>query len=224
MGATGFGYDVARQFDLHVIEPKPGLVPLLWDKADEVRYKDLAGVSSPVSISVDGIAFNDDMLFTHAGLSGPAILQASSYWDGFSSFSLNLTDALLGDYDLQEIKRLGGTPAALLSRYLPKRMVDVWCNELGFNKSLAQCSNEQLLLLKESLVNWRFTPSATVGFSKAEVTVGGVDTKELSSKTMEVNAVPGLYFIGEVVDVTGWLGGYNFQWAWSSGWAAGQAV
>ncbi|HYM19836.1 MAG TPA: NAD(P)/FAD-dependent oxidoreductase [Candidatus Kapabacteria bacterium] len=224
MGATGFGYDVAKQFGLNVITPRPGLVPILWNENDEKHYVSLAGISLPVSVSIGAISFSDDLLFTHTGLSGPAILQISSYWDSVSPFSVDLTAKSSGNtLHIESLKR-DGTVSSLLLKYLPKRMAELWKDDLSLKQSLSQSSNDDLIKLGLSLTDWQVMPRTTAGFTKAEVTAGGVDTKELSSKTMQARSIPGLFFIGEVVDVTGWLGGYNFQWAWSSGWAAGQAV
>ncbi|MBS1903198.1 MAG: NAD(P)/FAD-dependent oxidoreductase [Bacteroidetes bacterium] len=224
MGATRFAYGVAEQFGLRIVEPRPGLVPLIWSETDSKQYELLAGVSLPVVVRNGRATFNDDLLFTHRGLSGPAILQISSYWLPGEEITIDLTAGRANEYAPELLRIRGGTVAQLLLTLLPKRMAAVWEAKLGFTRSITQLSKADLTTLSESLCAWRISPAGTEGFAKAEVTVGGVDTRELSSKTMEALKRPGLYFIGEAVDVTGWLGGYNFQWAWSSGWAAGQVV
>ncbi len=228
MGATGLAYEIARRFGLAVIEPRPALVPLTFSGADRDAFATLSGVSCPVRASAGGAAFDEAMLFTHRGLSGPAILQVSSYWKPGEPVEIDLladADALT---DLKEARAahpkrsLGG---ALESR-LPKRLVDLLC-ERGVAPAearLADLSNERLAAVTRALSAWRLKPTGTEGWRTAEVTAGGVDTAELSSKTMAAKRAPGLYFIGECVDVTGWLGGYNFQWAWASAFAAAEAM
>lgn len=228
IGATPFGYHVAEQFGIPITKLKPGLVPLTFAPQDWKPYADLTGVSLDVVVSFGKQSFRENLLVTHRGLSGPAILQISSYWQQGEALHINL----LPDLDMLALLTEQKTSKKLLSNYLiqwfPKSFSEVWCAQLSAhnieNKPLNQYNDKQRKLIATQLHDWQVTPSGTVGYSKAEVTCGGVDTRALSSKTMECIAVPGLYFIGEVVDVTGWLGGYNFQWAWASGYAAGQAV
>ena len=223
MGATGFGYQIAEQFGLPVIAPRPGLVPLTFS---DDRFKPLAGVATPARVRANGAVFDEAMLFTHRGLSGPAVLQASSYWHEGESIRVNLIPE--GDLleDLKAKRESEGRKAltTVLSQHLPARLVEHLRDNLFLTGNLADQSDRKLSAVCESLSDWTLTPAGSEGYRTAEVTLGGVDTDALSSRTMEANAVPGLYFIGECVDVTGWLGGYNFQWAWSSGWAAGKAI
>jgi predicted flavoprotein YhiN len=228
-GATPFGYHVAEQFGIPITKLKPGLVPLTFAPDDWKPYADLTGVSIDAVVSFGRLSFRENMLVTHRGLSGPAILQISSYWQHGQPLHINL----LPDRDMQALLTEQKTSKKLLSNYLtqwfPKSFSEVWCAQLTVhskieNKPLNQYNDKERKLIAANLHDWQITPSGTVGYNKAEVTCGGIDTRALSSKTMECIEVPGLYFIGEVVDVTGWLGGYNFQWAWASGYAAGQAV
>jgi predicted Rossmann fold flavoprotein len=228
-GATPFGYHVAEQFGIPITKLKPGLVPLTFAPDDWKPYADLTGVSLDTIVSFGKQSFRENMLVTHRGLSGPAILQISSYWQHGEPLHINL----LPDLDMMSLLAEQKTSKKLLSNYLtqwfPKNFSDVWCAELTAhkkieNKPLNQYNDKERKQIAATLHDWQIIPSGTVGYSKAEVTCGGIDTHALSSKSMECIAVPGLYFIGEVVDVTGWLGGYNFQWAWASGYAAGQAV
>jgi predicted Rossmann fold flavoprotein len=230
IGATPFGYAVARQFGLKIAEPRPALVPLLFGPADLKRFSGLAGVSTEVSAMAAGRTFREKMLFTHQGLSGPAILQASSYWTAGASLEIDLLPQVDIIAWLRESRAQGerAEVRTLLTRFLPKRLADRWC-ELGWgldglSKPAAMLSDREIAALSESLHNWRVVPAGSAGYDKAEVTAGGVDTAELSSKTFEARKAPGLYFIGEVVDMTGHLGGFNFQWAWASGYSAGQYV
>jgi hypothetical protein len=221
IGATDFGYRLAKQFGHSVVEPRPGLVPLKFG-ADDFALTELAGVSTNAVVTADGASFRENILFTHRGLSGPAILQASSYWTPRSPISIDLFPdadplALLMDPDLARFD-----VATALARHLPQRLASAWCARRPLAKPLGTISRKEREEVARELRAWSIEPAGTEGFSKAEVTCGGVDTRELSSKTMESKLVRGLFFIGEVVDVTGWLGGYNFQWAWSSGWAAGK--
>ncbi|WP_342070500.1 NAD(P)/FAD-dependent oxidoreductase [Yoonia algicola] len=223
MGATGLGYQIAAQFDLPVIDPRPGLVPLTFS---DDKFKPLAGVATPARVSANHTSFDEAILFTHRGLSGPAVLQASSYWHEGETISVNLIpkgDLLAG---LQSHRHSDGRKAltTVLAQHLPARLVDHLKGELALEGNIADQSDAKLNALCERLADWTLTPAGSEGYRTAEVTLGGVDTDALSSKTMAAKSVPGLYFIGECVDVTGWLGGYNFQWAWSSGWAAGQAI
>jgi len=225
-GATPFGYHVAEQFGVPITKLKPGLVPLSIAPDDWKPYADLTGVSLDVSVSFGKQSFRENMLVTHRGLSGPAILQISSYWQHGQPLHIDLLPA----YDMAVLLDEQKGSKKLLSNYLtqwfPKSFADVWCAQLpGIeNKPLNQYNDKQRKQIAATLHDWQITPSGTLGYTKAEVTCGGIDTRALSSKTMECNDVPGLYFIGEVVDVTGQLGGHNFQWAWASGYAAGQAV
>jgi len=221
MGATAFGYDLARQFGLNIITPRPALVPLVFHPADRKRYSDLAGVSTEIIASAGKSAFREKMLFTHRGLSGPAILQASSYWKEGEALQIDLAP---GRGATQKIREAGTRTAAVaekaLHEFLPNRLAERW---LKFHPPKAW-TNIALDAFERELHAWIIHPAGTEGYEKAEVTAGGVDTAELSSKTMESRKVPGLFFIGEVVDVTGHLGGFNFQWAWASAAAAGRAL
>jgi predicted Rossmann fold flavoprotein len=221
IGATSFGYNIARQFGVKICKTKPGLVPLLLNPKDRNDYCDLAGVSAEVMVTANGTSFRESMLITHRGLSGPAILQASSYWKANAPIRIDLApdrDVLL---PLREdpVRSTAQVRSALLET-LPKRFAARW---LELHERTAW-SNSSLEELERELHNWELHPGGTEGYEKAEVTAGGVDTNELSSKTMECKEVKGLFFIGEVVDVTGHLGGFNFQWAWASGAAAGRSL
>jgi predicted Rossmann fold flavoprotein len=222
MGATGFGYDLARQFGIAIRETRPGLVPLLFGAEDSRRYTDLAGVSADVIAACEGQRFHEKMLVTHRGLSGPAILQISSYWKKTEFILIDLapdqeiTTALVEGVMPRNIASL----RAAFRGYLPNRLADRWL-ELHEPESLTNASLKEVEL---KIHQWALAPAGTEGYGKAEVTLGGVDTDELSAKTMESRKVPGLFFIGEVVDVTGHLGGFNFQWAWASGVSAGRAL
>ncbi len=224
MGATNFGYKIAEQFNIDTILPRPALVPLIWKEKDRRAYSDLSGIGIPVKVTCNRISFKEDLLFTHRGLSGPAILQISSFWKEGDEVSIDLLQVIDISKVFEKYRQEKLQLAAILSRYLPRRFVLSWCEVNAPSKPMNQLSDKSLRSIAELVHHWKVIPEGTDGFGKAEVTVGGVDTRELSSKTMETKKVPGLYFIGEVVDVTGWLGGYNFQWAWSSGWAAGQEV
>lgn len=227
MGATGFGYEVAKQFGLNIIEPRAALVPFTFEGGMLEVAKGLAGVAvQDVEASCNGQHFREAMLFTHRGLSGPAILQISSYWKPGEAVQVNLaTDRdVFAWLKSEKEKQPKQDVQNLLATVLPKRLAACLCEDAGCVGKLADLSHKKLQLLSESINRWCVVPDGTEGYRTAEVTIGGVDTKALSSKTMECNAVKGLYFIGEVVDVTGHLGGFNFQWAWSSGHAAGQVV
>lgn len=222
MGATGFGYDLARQFGLRVRPTRPALVPLVLDAEDRRRYCDLTGVAADVVASAAGQQFREHMLITHQGLSGPAILQASSYWHAGEAITIDLApgvDVTAGTRASTGARSMADARAALRA-VLPNRLADRWL-ELHAPEGW---SNSALERFEHQLHHWALMPAGTEGFAKAEVTAGGVDTDELSAKTLESRRVPGLYFIGEVVDVTGQLGGFNFQWAWASGTSAGWAV
>ncbi len=229
IGATDFGYRVARQFGLRLVETRPGLVPLTFDEQAWAPYALLSGLSLPVRIETGARKargdFLEDLLFTHRGLSGPAVLQISSYWREGTPIRLNLAP----ETDLpQALARAKVTSRKLianeLSTLVPARLADVWVQqEVAWQRPISEASDKALTQLAERLTRWELTPNGTEGYRKAEVTLGGVDTRDLSSQSME-SKQPGLYFIGEVVDVTGWLGGYNFQWAWASGHACAQAL
>ncbi len=224
LGATNFGYRIAGQFGLRVTPLNPGLVPLMFPPEEKKFFGSLSGVALDASVSCNGISFRENMLFTHRGISGPAILQISSYWRSGDTITIDLMPDIPLHELLVEAHDSDIELRNFLGRYLPKRLGDVWCDRYAPSRPLSRYSLKELTGLAEQLHQWRVTPAGTAGFGKAEVTVGGVDTEELSSRTMEAKKIPGLYFIGEVVDVTGWLGGYNFQWAWASGFAAGQYV
>ncbi len=228
MGATGFAYDLARQFGLKVVEPRPALVPLTLGGKD-VLFRELSGVSAPVRASAgtgkSKASFEEAALFTHKGLSGPAILQISSYWRHGEDIGITFLPREDADW-LIELKRdrPRASIRAALREHLPDRLADALAERLGIERELGNVSDKDLRSAGEKLSNWRFSPNGTEGFAKAEVTIGGISTAELSSRTMEAKSVPGLYAIGEAVDVTGWLGGYNFQWAWASGVACGESL
>ena len=224
MGATGFAYDLARQFGLKIVEPRPALVPLTLG-GEEVLFREISGVSAPVVASAGKGSFPEAALFTHRGLSGPAILQASSYWSPGETVIVNFLPDRGGDWLLDAKRETPRTTLRTMLRdSLPQRLADILADKLGIDAELGNASDKALRAAQDRLARWPFRPNGTEGFAKAEVTVGGISTAELSSKTMEAKRVPGLYAIGEAVDVTGWLGGYNFQWAWASGVAAGDAL
>jgi predicted Rossmann fold flavoprotein len=221
IGATAQGYDLARQFGLKIVRTRPALVPLILPKKEQTQYSDLAGVSTPVVVSADHQSFREQMLFTHRGLSGPAILQISSYWKRGEPLRIDLAP----DRDVTSAIRKAKTRNQSAARsaflgILPKRFAERWLDL----QAPPTWTNEALDWLERDLHEWILVPADTEGYEKAEVTAGGIDTDELSSKTMESRKVPGLFFIGEVVDVTGHLGGFNFQWAWASAAAAGRAL
>ncbi len=224
LGATGFAYELAKRFGLKLVMPRPALVPLTLG-ADDALFSQLSGVSAEVVARAGRAAFREAALFTHRGLSGPAILQASSYWRHGEALEIDFLPDQPRDW-LVEAKRARPrvTPGRLLSELLPDRLAAALAGRLGVAGELANISDRTLSEAGQRLAHWSFRPQGTEGYAKAEVTVGGVDTAGLSSRDMEARTVPGLHVIGEAVDVTGWLGGYNFQWAWASGWAAGQAL
>ncbi len=226
MGATGFGYDVAGRFGLGIIEPRAALVPLTFEGTVLKRLKAMAGVSVDVTVTCGKTKFNEAMLFTHRGLSGPAILQISSYWHPGDAIHIDMAPGNnIYEYLKQcRVDHPKQSVQSVLSAHLPKSLAHYIEDQSRRSDNLADLSNKHLQNVADLVNNWRLAPTGTEGFRTAEVTAGGVDTKNLSSKTFECNDVPGLYFIGEVLDVTGHLGGYNFQWAWSSGWAAGQVA
>jgi predicted Rossmann fold flavoprotein len=229
IGATDFGYRIAKQFGLRLVDTRPGLVPLTFDDAAWAAYVEMAGLSLPVQIETGAkktrMAFSEDLLFTHRGLSGPAVLQISSYWAPGSPIRLNLAP----EQDLSAaLLRAKATSRKLIANELaalvPSRLADTWAQQdADWQRPICDATDKALARLAERLARWELTPTGTEGYRKAEVTLGGVDTRDLSSQTME-SKQPGLYFIGEVVDVTGWLGGYNFQWAWASAHACAQAL
>jgi predicted Rossmann fold flavoprotein len=221
IGATSFGYDLAKQFGIKVLECRPALVPLVFDAKDREHYCDLAGLSTEVVAAIGRQQFREKMLITHRGLSGPAILQISSYWDRRQPIVIDLAPDQEVTATLRATARRDTTSAkAALHQALPIRLAERWVDL----HPPQRWTNVELDTFERQLHNWEIKPSGTEGYEKAEVTAGGVDTDELSAKTMEARKVPGLFFIGEVVDVTGQLGGFNFQWAWASGYCAGQAV
>jgi predicted Rossmann fold flavoprotein len=224
MGATGFAYDLARRFGMKVVEPRPALVPFTLG-GDEVLFRSLAGVSADIIARCGKTAFREAALFTHKGLSGPAILQISSYWRHGQSVEIDFLPANDADW-LRNLKRERpkSTLRSALASALPDRLAETLGERIGLASPLADTTDRALEGAEQQLRGWRFTPNGTEGFAKAEVTAGGISTAALSSQSMTARDVPGLYAIGEAVDVTGWLGGYNFQWAWASGWAAGQAI
>jgi len=222
IGASPFGYRAAEQFGLPIVPPCPGLVPLSFNPETLAQFGDLSGVAVEVEVSCNGGRVRENLLFTHRGLSGPAILQISSYWRGGDWIEINLLPGREVEAWLAATRASRALPATLLGEVLPKRLAQRWCEVHGLLQPLDQLGAAALRAIGHGLTRWRVQPSGTLGYNKAEVTLGGVDTAALSSKTMEAKAVTGLYFIGEVVDVTGHLGGFNFQWAWASGHAAGQ--
>jgi len=229
IGASDFGHRVARQFGLRIVAPRPGLVPLTFDGAAWAPYADLAGLSLPVQIATGGkkhqVSFTEDLLFTHRGLSGPAVLQISSYWQPGTPIHINLAPDIDLAEKLADAKRRSRKLLVNeLAQWVPARLAETWvAQDADWQRPVADCSDKALARLAERLARWELAPTGTEGYKKAEVTLGGVDTRDLSSQTME-SKQPGLYFIGEVVDVTGWLGGYNFQWAWASAHACALAL
>jgi predicted Rossmann fold flavoprotein len=224
LGATGFAYDTARRFGLAVVHPRPALVPLTLG-ADDALFRELSGVSAEVIVRWNKVRFREAALFTHRGLSGPAMLQISSYWEHRTPIGVDFLPDLSADWLIDE--KRGRPRAALqaaLARHLPDRLAGALIDRLGLAGELVNQTDKALRAAEARLRDWPFAPSGTEGFAKAEVTAGGISTAELSSRTLETTRLPGLYAIGEAVDVTGWLGGYNFQWAWASGRAAGAAL
>jgi predicted Rossmann fold flavoprotein len=224
IGATPFGYRVAEQFGIAVIAPRPALVPLALDPAELARYGDLSGVSVDAEVTCHAGRFRENMLFTHRGLSGPAILQVSSYWNGGDAIHVDLLPGIAAGEWLRDQRASAMRVDTLLAQRLPRRLAQQWCAAHDAALPPQQLGDKRIAELAALLHDWVVWPSGTLGYNKAEVTLGGVDTRELSSRTMAATRMPGLYFIGEVVDVTGHLGGFNFQWAWASGHATGEAV
>ena len=227
IGATPFAYRLAEQFGLAIVPPKPALVPLSFDPELLARYGDLSGVSLIAEVRCGAGQFREGLLFTHRGLSGPSILQVSSYWqanDASQPIHIDLLPGVKVRAWLAEERRSKSSLSTLLAQRLPKRFAQQWCDAHGLDKPVVQLSDRALDDASARLADWPVQPSGTLGYNKAEVTLGGVDTRGLSSKTMEATRVPGLFFIGEGVDVTGHLGGFNFQWAWASAHAAGEVA
>jgi len=231
IGATDFAFRIARQFDIAVIATVPALVPLTFDAESWQVFVPLAGISMEVEIETGSKKqrghFREDLLFTHRGLSGPAVLQISSYWQEGGEIKINLLPEIdLAEQLIHEKSTSRKNLGNVLASYLPQRLAEGWLQVGNYqaDQRIADMTDKSLRALGESVNNWKITPNGSEGYKKAEVTRGGIDTKALSQQTMMVNKVPGLYFIGEAVDVTGWLGGFNFQWAWASGVAAGQAA
>ena len=226
MGATGFGYDIATQFGLRIVETRPALVPLTFEPNTLERLKPLAGIAVDAVVSCGRTKFAEAMLFTHRGISGPSILQISSHWREGDEIRI----AMLPETDifeaLREQRKQNGKQAlqTALALYLPRKLAQTIAEDIGATGHLADMSDKTFRRVEAAINDWYIKPAGSEGYRTAEVTLGGVDTRDLDSKTMEAKSVPGLFFIGEVVDVTGWLGGYNFQWAWSSGWVAGQSA
>jgi predicted Rossmann fold flavoprotein len=226
MGATGYGYDIAAQFGVAVTPTRPALVPLIFDAATLDRLKPLAGVAVDAIVTCGKTRFEEAMLFTHRGLSGPAILQISSYWREGGEVEIDMAPGVDVFETLRRARAEHGRLAlqTVLSRHLPKRLAQLIAEPAGATGNIADNSDKALRRLATAVNAWRVKPAGSEGYRTAEVTLGGIDTRDLDSRTMAAKAVPGLHFIGEAVDVTGWLGGYNFQWAWASGWCAGQAA
>lgn len=224
MGATSFAYDLGRQFGLKIVEPRPALVPLTLG-GEEALFRDISGVSAPVVASTGKARFAEAALFTHRGLSGPVILQISSYWKPGEAIAINFLPQHASDWLLDAKRQTPrSTIRALLRDAMPDRLADILAERLGLHGDLGNLPDKALRGAQDRLAAWPFHPNGTEGFAKAEVTSGGIATSGLSSQTMEARTQPGLFAIGEAVDVTGWLGGYNFQWAWASGVAAGEAL
>ncbi len=223
IGATGLGYKIAKQFDIPVIPTSPALVPLTFNPEFLSTYKQLSGISLNATVSTSNISFNEGILFTHRGLSGPSILQISSYLKSGTPINIDLCPNINIEELLLIEKQKGNNKkiSSIIKNYLPQKLTDIIIKNLDFNSKLTETSNKNINLIATHINNWKVIPTDSEGYRTAEVTAGGVDTNYLSSKTMETKTVKGLYFIGEVVDITGWLGGYNFQWAWSSGFVAG---
>ncbi len=226
MGATGFAYRIAEQFGLPMVETRPGLVPLTLDQATLESLSDLSGISAPAEIRHGKTAFREALLFTHRGLSGPAILQISSYWCEGEDITVDIEPDVDLFEHLKAAKRVNGRQSAqtALAEILPKRLAQYLADREGIVGHMADLSDKVLARLAEAVQSWKIKPSGSEGYRTAEVTLGGIDTTGLDSRTMAAKSIPGLYFIGECVDVTGWLGGYNFQWAWASGFVAGESL
>ena len=226
LGASDFGYQLAQSFGLNVVPCEPGLTPFRWRAEEDTLYGTLAGVTQDACVTCRGHMFHDAVLFTHHGLSGPALLQASNYWQPDDTISIDLSPSISIAEVLKRAKRETGRRElkTVLSVLIPRRLADIWCETYGWTGKLADTRDATLEAIAKQCHHWCVMPQGTEDYTKAEVTLGGIDTAEFSPKTMEAKRVPGLYCIGEVLDVTGWLGGYNLQWAWSSGYAAGLVV
>ena len=224
LGATDFGYRLAEKFGLNMVPGRPGLVPLTCAEHEQRSYADLSGVSLDVKVSVAAAQFRENILFTHRGLSGPAILQISNYIKESEPLRIDLFPDNSAQHLLEKQRSEKKELTTVLGQWLPQRFVQAWCAQNIPSRPMNRFNAREIEELSRRLHSWTIHPAGDEGYAKAEVTLGGIDTSELSSKTMEARRIPGLYFIGEVVDVTGWLGGYNFQWAWASGFAAGQQV
>jgi hypothetical protein len=224
LGATSFGHALARRFGIAVTSPRPGLTPLRLRREDAERFSSLSGISVQAAVSSGGRRFEGGVLFTHKGLSGPAVLQLSSYWDGNAPVELGLLQGIDLEGHLAEKRGSKMQLKTFLGRFLPDRLAGFWCDLHGHSRPIGQYSPREIQEVCRLLRRWELRPARVEGFNKAEVTLGGVDTRELSSRTMECKKAPGLYFTGEVMDVAGQLGGYNLHWAWASGQAAGQVV
>jgi len=228
MGASDFGLRIAKQFALNVITTRPGLVPLTYNAKDSKRYKQLAGIALEAELTYDGQIFKENLLFTHKGISGPVVLQISSYWQAETVQSIHIK--LFPELDFYDWLTAQKTAQAnllvknILAQKITRRLVDCFCAIHNIDKPIKQYNTQEMQYIADIFQNWQFWPAGTEGYRVAEVTVGGVDTNDLSSKTMQAKNTRGLYFIGEVLDITGHLGGYNFQWAWASGYSAGQFV
>lgn len=224
MGATPFGYEIAKHFGLSIVSMRPALVPFTWNIQDSKIYNELAGVSLDAIVRCGNQEFQENILFTHKGLSGPAILQISNYWQNGHPIFIDLLPGKDVMDECVEARSRGIDLVRALSKHLPRRFVQIWCKQNVPAKPFSHCTGKDLKEISDHLHRWQVNPNGTEGYEKAEVTRGGVDTKEFSSQTMECKKIPSLYFVGEVMDVTGQLGGYNFQWAWASGFTAGRVV
>jgi predicted Rossmann fold flavoprotein len=224
LGATDFAHRLAARFGVPVAEPRPGLVPFRFGGDERAFCAELAGISLDVVTTCGAASFRENLLFTHRGLSGPALLQASSYWEPGRELVLDLLPGETAERVLGEARERGRTLLQVLAQRQPRRFARRFAEHFGPERPLAELSKRELSRLASTLGAWRLRPTGTEGYAKAEVTVGGVETDALSSKSLECREIPGLHFVGEALDVTGWLGGYNFQWAWASGVAAGRSV
>ncbi len=224
LGATDFGFRLAEKFGLKIVLPRPGLVPLTFAEEERLRYSTLSGISVDVLASAPEASFRENILFTHGGVSGPAILQISNYWAQGEPIKINLLPGISAAELLVRHRHEKKELSTVLSQWLPQRFAQTWCQQNAPSRPMNRYTPHEMESIAARLGSWEIRPADTEGYAKAEVTLGGIDTNELSSRTMEARKVRGLFFVGEVVDVTGWLGGYNFQWAWASGFAAGQAV
>lgn len=225
MGATDFGFKIAQQFGHALMPYRAALVPFTWNTKDKPQWSPLSGLSLPVAATAEnGHSFTLDALITHRGLSGPAMLQISNYWQPGESLTIDWLPAVAIEDEIQQARHDQGKKQfkTFLSAYMPARLAEHLCNSMSMQKTLAELSKKDVQQIQQYMHRWKFTPGGTEGYRTAEVTIGGVDTRKVSSKTMQSQLCEGLYFVGEVLDVTGHLGGYNFQWSWSSGWAAGQ--